>query len=281
MSRPSRAPIAGLADGGLQPVRGEGVFAADIEVTGGGGGGEAGDHHRLDDGERILLHYHAVLEGARLRLVGVAYHVVRARRGSGDRLPFGGGRERRTATALQLGVAQLAQHAVGAKLDGAAQCGAAAVAAVVADALGIGLPDTPQQRKLRGRHGIGHLRRGATGTRHGGGHLRRGATGTRHGIGHLWRGATGTRHGDGHLRRGATGTRHGIGHLRRGTRGGRHGVGGLADGGFRRRPFGRGRGSERGAHRVGGGRGQGGVGFAGQLQQHRGRGLAQAQTGAG
>ena len=56
----------------------------------------------LDDGERVLLHEHAVLEGARLRLVGVAHEVVRVRRLGGDRRPTCARSEGGAAAADQL-----------------------------------------------------------------------------------------------------------------------------------------------------------------------------------
>ena len=120
---PEQTPATRLVDGMLQAAGGERVLAADVQVAGGSAGGEAGDGERLDHRERILLHDHAVLEGARLRLVGVAYHVVRPGRGAGDRLPLGRGRERGAAAALQPGVAQLAQHTarVRARRRGAAR----------------------------------------------------------------------------------------------------------------------------------------------------------------
>ena len=52
-----------------------------------------GDRDRLDERERVLLHEHAVLERPRLRLVGVADEVVRARGLLRDRLPLQPGRE--------------------------------------------------------------------------------------------------------------------------------------------------------------------------------------------
>src|SRR5260221_2750156 len=42
--------------------------------------GVAGDGHPLDHRERVLFHEHAILEGARLRLIGVADQVMRPMR---------------------------------------------------------------------------------------------------------------------------------------------------------------------------------------------------------
>ena len=110
---PEQAPAARLRDGMQQAAGGQRVLAANVQVAGGGADGEAGDHQGLDHGERILLHHHPVLERTRLRLVGVAHHVVRAGGGARYRLPLGGGREGGAAAALQPGVAQFAQHAGG------------------------------------------------------------------------------------------------------------------------------------------------------------------------
>ena len=121
--------------------------------------------------ERVLLHDQPVLEGAPApNSSAVAYHVVGTRRGMGHRLPLGGGGKRRAAAAQQLGVAQLAQHPLGAQLDSAAQGGVPPVAAIVVDALGSRRADPPQQGQLRRRGGPVGLRS----RRAGGGGWRRG-----------------------------------------------------------------------------------------------------------
>ena len=71
--------VPGIRDGVLEPECGERVFTADVDVAVLAARGERADRHRLDDRERVLLHQHAVLEGARFRLVRVADEVVRLR----------------------------------------------------------------------------------------------------------------------------------------------------------------------------------------------------------
>ena len=60
--------------------------------------GVAGDRERLEDGERVVLHQHPVLERAGLGLVGVADEVVRVGSVLRDRLPLHTGGERRAPT---------------------------------------------------------------------------------------------------------------------------------------------------------------------------------------
>ena len=86
--------------------------------------------HRLDDGERVALHQHAVLERARLGLVGVADQVVGARRLRADRLPLAAGREGRAAAPDQAGCGHLRDDAGRSELDGPAQRRVPAVGAV-------------------------------------------------------------------------------------------------------------------------------------------------------
>ena len=66
----------------------ERVLGADVDEALRAARREAGDRHRLDERERVALHQHAVLERARLRLVGVADDVVRLRRLARDGLPL-------------------------------------------------------------------------------------------------------------------------------------------------------------------------------------------------
>ena len=92
--------------------RGQRVLAADVEVAVLAAGREAGDRHRLDQRERVVLHQHAVLERARLGLVGVADR--RSAGAPGWRATASHltpGRERRAAAAQQLRVGDLADHA--------------------------------------------------------------------------------------------------------------------------------------------------------------------------
>src|SRR6185369_3317374 len=84
------------------PLGGQRVLAAQVEVAALAAGRVAGDRHALDDRERILFHQQAVLERARLGLVGVADQVVRPGRRLRDRVPLAPGGERGAAAADQL-----------------------------------------------------------------------------------------------------------------------------------------------------------------------------------
>src|SRR5205823_9071921 len=57
----------------LEALGGERILAPEVDEAALRSGSKAGDRERLDHGERILLHEHAVLEGARFGFVGVAH----------------------------------------------------------------------------------------------------------------------------------------------------------------------------------------------------------------
>ena len=128
----------------------ERVLAAHVEVAVLAAGRVRGDRHRLDDGERVALHEHAVLERARLGLVGVADQVVRAARLARDGVPLAPHRERGAAAPDEARVDDLADHALGAELDRAPQRVVAAVGAVVVEALGVDRADAAQQPQRLG-----------------------------------------------------------------------------------------------------------------------------------
>ena len=107
---------AALRDRVSDPLVGERVLGPHVDERLRGAGRESRDRDRLDEGERIALHQHAVLERARLRLVGVADDVVRLSRLSGDRLPLDARRKGRAAAAEQVGVLELPDHGLGAEL---------------------------------------------------------------------------------------------------------------------------------------------------------------------
>ena len=121
------AALAAALEGVVDPRQRQGIFAAEVEIPLLAAGGEAGDGHRLDQREGIVLHQHAVLEGAGLGLVGVADQVARQRRRAGA-LPFHAGRKGGAAAADQLGVGDLLDHRRRAHLDGAAEGEEAAAA---------------------------------------------------------------------------------------------------------------------------------------------------------
>ena len=78
------------------------VLAADVEIALVAPVAKARDRHGLDDGEGVALDQDAVLERARLRLVGVADQVMRLRGLRGHRGPLPPGREGRAAAAHEL-----------------------------------------------------------------------------------------------------------------------------------------------------------------------------------
>jgi len=96
-----QAVCACLREGVLEPRVRERIFGSDVEVAELAARRERSDRHRLDERKRILFHQHAVLEGSRLRLVGVADKVVRPCRLVRDGIPFGARREGGAATAEQ------------------------------------------------------------------------------------------------------------------------------------------------------------------------------------
>ena len=148
MSDPEEPALARLDDRDLKPSQRERVLAAEVDVAVLAAGRVRGDRHRLDQRERIALEHHAVLERARLGFVGVADQVVRTSRLASDRLPLATHRERCPAAAEQLGVEDLAQHAVRAQLDRAPQRVVAAVRAVVVEALRVDDADAAEQTQL-------------------------------------------------------------------------------------------------------------------------------------
>ena len=147
--------------------RGQRVLAAHVDVALLAPVAYAGDRHRLDERERVVLHQHAVLERARLRLVGVADEVVRPDRVARHRLPL----RARSGTPRRRGRAAWrpslrAMTPCGPELDGPPQRVVAAVRAVVVEARGIDLPDAAQQPEravaagLRERAGVAALAAG-------------------------------------------------------------------------------------------------------------------------
>ena len=69
--RPEQGGRPRLLDRLVQVFRRPRVLASDVQVAGLRPRGEPGDRERLDQGERIVLHEHAILEGAGLRFVCV------------------------------------------------------------------------------------------------------------------------------------------------------------------------------------------------------------------
>ena len=105
----------GLLHGVPQPCLGMRVLTPDVEVALLRAARVTHDRDGFQQGERVFLHQHPVLESPRLGFVGVADDVVRLDRVGGHRLPFHPGRERRPAAAEQVGVLQFPDHALRAQ----------------------------------------------------------------------------------------------------------------------------------------------------------------------
>ena len=145
VARPGGRARAPATQRPIQARRRQRVLAANVQVATLAAGGVSGDGHRLDHGERVLLHEDAVLEGAGLRLVGVAHEVVRADRGPGHGVPLAAGGKGRAAAAHELRVDDLADDALRSELEGAAQRRVAAVGPVVVEAVRVDVADAAQQ----------------------------------------------------------------------------------------------------------------------------------------
>ena len=70
------AVFAGLLDGDLEALDGEGILGADVDEALVGADGVAADGHGLEDGVGVALDRGAVHVGARVALVGVADDVL-------------------------------------------------------------------------------------------------------------------------------------------------------------------------------------------------------------
>ena len=80
--------VAGLLDCVRHALLGLGVLTSDVDVALGGTHGRRRDRHRFDQRVRIAFQQHAVLEGARLGLIGVAHDEALPAGRSGDTPPF-------------------------------------------------------------------------------------------------------------------------------------------------------------------------------------------------
>jgi len=76
-------------------------FTVDVVVAAPAPHGITGDDHALDDGVRVVAQDVAILESARLALVGVAHDVLLARKLPRHEAPLQAGGEARTAAAAQ------------------------------------------------------------------------------------------------------------------------------------------------------------------------------------
>src|SRR5262249_5555705 len=117
----------GLADRARDPLRGQRVFAADVDVPALAPGPDPRDRHRLPDRVRIGLHEDPILEGTRLRLVGIAYEVMGPRLRLRHRFPLSSRGKGGAAAAEELRGDDLPQDPLRADGEGALQRFEAAV----------------------------------------------------------------------------------------------------------------------------------------------------------
>ena len=106
---------------------------------------EGDDRHRLDDGERILLHEDAVFERSGLRLVGVADQEVGLRWLFRHGVPLAPRGEGGPAAADELRLERFADHALGPERERPLERGVAAVRAIVLEASRVDPADAAQQ----------------------------------------------------------------------------------------------------------------------------------------
>ena len=112
MSSPTKPASRASATRRVEHVGLQHVLAADVDERAVGARRVGGDHDPLDQHVRVLLHQFAVLEGARLGLVGVAHEVLvhRALRQERDLLAH---LEARAAAPAQARGFELCEHLVG------------------------------------------------------------------------------------------------------------------------------------------------------------------------
>src|SRR6185436_18554811 len=137
----------GLRDRPLEDLRLLLILAADVDEGAVRVRGVGGDDHPLDEHVRGLLHQLAVLEGARLGLVGVADEVLvdRPSRQERDLLAH---RESCPAAAAQAGVEQVLQDLLARHSQRALERLVAAAALVHVDRREAGLVDVREQQQL-------------------------------------------------------------------------------------------------------------------------------------
>ena len=91
-------------DGDLQPLDGQRVFGADVDVAHRGADRVRGDGHALDHAVRVAFQHAAVHEGAGIAFVGVADDEFRRRLADcAGQLPFPPGGETGAAAAAEAG----------------------------------------------------------------------------------------------------------------------------------------------------------------------------------
>src|SRR5439155_21257795 len=103
------------------------------------------DRHRLDDGEGLAPHQDAVLERARLRLVGVAHELMGQSGLRRPRGPLAAGRECGAAATNEPRRGDLVDHLLGADCAGTLERSEATVGAVVVERARVHDADASQE----------------------------------------------------------------------------------------------------------------------------------------
>ncbi len=133
-----QAVLVALLDGELEPLDGQRVFGAAVDVTLVRAHGVAGDGHAFDDAVRIALQDAAVHECSGVAFVGVADGVLDATWGLATQLPFQAGEEASATAAAQAGALGLLNHLIRRHLcERLAQRGIALARDVLVNAFGI------------------------------------------------------------------------------------------------------------------------------------------------
>ena len=149
MFGPHEARGPGLGDGLLEDLRAVRELPADVDVRALHVVREARDHDPLDQLVGILVHDVAVLEGARLRLVGVHHKIDRLAALSVDERELGAAGESCAAPAPQARLLHLVDQLLGLPKDGLPQDLVAAVAQVAGDVARVpGLVDVPEDESV-------------------------------------------------------------------------------------------------------------------------------------
>ena len=140
--QPSRV---GLGDGVGEAFGGHRVLAAYVQPALLCSDGQASHRHGLDQGKRVTLHDHAVLEGSRLGLICVAHQMTGATFLIGHATPLHSGGERRAAAPRETRCRDLGNHLVAAHGQRCLQRLVATMGPVVLEAGRVNHPDPGQK----------------------------------------------------------------------------------------------------------------------------------------
>jgi len=145
------AAVVGIADRPFEDRRRLGVFAANVDVAGVRLDRPAADGAPLDELVRVEFHQQAVLEGARLGLVGVAHQVARLR--LADEAPLHAGREAGAAAPAKARLLDLLDDRGRLHLERLGEPFIAARLLVPGERQGVGIADVAGEDRFKhGRH---------------------------------------------------------------------------------------------------------------------------------